>query len=142
VASGVTGASPIWNKVISFALKDASPRWPVQPPDVIGSLVCSLSGLRAPENPPGNCNPRYEYFLKGTIPEFQTDDLKRDIPIFRPTQTPATLKQIVENPGDIEYQNHAVVFDPLGIQLCLDCAGGYGEADLIRLDRHGQATKN
>ena len=141
VASGVTGASPIWNKVISQALKDTPQHWPTQPPDVIGSLVCSLSGLRAPENPPGNCNPRYEYFLKGTIPEFQTNDLKRDIPIFRPTQAPASSKQIAESPGDIEYQNHAVVFDPLGVMLCLDCSGGYGEANIIRLDRHGKATK-
>ncbi|KKU73959.1 MAG: hypothetical protein UX99_C0025G0001, partial [Candidatus Amesbacteria bacterium GW2011_GWB1_47_26] len=44
-------------------------------------------------------------------------------------------------PDQIEYQNHAVVFDPLGVQLCLDCAGGYGEADSIRLDRHGRAVK-
>ncbi|KKU79051.1 MAG: hypothetical protein UY06_C0032G0008 [Candidatus Amesbacteria bacterium GW2011_GWA2_47_70] len=99
VASGVTGASPIWNKVISFALKDASPRWPVQPPDVIGALVCSLSGLKVPDNPPGN------------------------------------------QPDQIEYQNHAVVFDPLGVQLCLDCAGGYGEADLIRLNSSGRAIR-
>ncbi len=141
IASGITGASPIWNKVISFALYDKSPHWPVQPPDVVGALVCSLSGLKAPENPDPSCSPRYEYFLKGTIPAPQTDNLRRDIPIFRPTQAPATTKQIAENPGDIEYQNHAVVFDPLGIALCLDCAGGYGEADLVRLDRHGQAVR-
>ncbi len=139
VASGVTGASPIWNKVISFALKDKSPHWPVQPPDVIGALVCSLSGLKAEDGMP-DCTPRYEYFLKGTIPPNQ-GDLHRDIPIFRPTQAPATPKQIAEQPGDIENQNHAVIFDPLGVPLCLDCAGGYGEADLIRLDRHGQAVK-
>lgn len=139
VASGVTGASPIWNKVISFALKDKSPHWPVQPPDVVGTLVCSVSGLKAEDGMP-DCSPRYEYFLKGTIPPGQ-GDLRRDIPIFRPTQAPATAKQIVENSGDIEYQNHAVIFDPLGVPLCLDCAGGYGEADLIRLDRHGKAIR-
>ncbi|KKU28654.1 MAG: Penicillin-binding protein, 1A family [Candidatus Amesbacteria bacterium GW2011_GWA2_47_11b] len=142
VASGVTGASPIWNKVISYALKDSSQHWPVQPPDVIGALVCSLSGLKAPDSPPADCGPRYEYFLRGTVPAVQTDSLRRDIPIFRPTGSPASPKQIVENPGDIEYQNHAVIFDTLGGQLCLDCSGGYGEADLVHLDRHGQAIKN
>lgn len=141
VASGVTGASPIWNKVVSFALKDKSPHWPVQPPDVVGTLICSLSGLKAPDNPDPSCSPRYEYFLKGTVPALQTDNLRRDIPVFRPTQAPASSKQITENPGDIEYQNHAVVIDSLGIQLCLDCAGGYGEADIISLDYHGQASK-
>ncbi|MEK7155237.1 MAG: transglycosylase domain-containing protein [Patescibacteria group bacterium] len=147
VASGVTGASPIWNKIISFALKDTSAHWPVQPPDVIGALVCSLSGLKAPDLPAealaqAGCGPRYEYFLKGTVPPVQIDSIRRDIAIFRPTQSPATSKQITEQAGEVEMQNHAVVFDPLGVALCLDCAGGYGEADNIRLDRHGQAVKN
>ncbi len=142
VASGVTGASPIWNKVISQALKNAPQRWPVQPPDVIGTLVCSLSGLKAPDNSNPSCSPRYEYFLKGTIPPPQTDDLRRDIAIFRPTQAPATTQQIAQSPDQIETQNHAVISDPLGTLLCLDCSGGYGEADIIRLDRHGKAIKN
>ena len=117
VASGVTGASPIWNKIMTFVLKDKSIHWPTQPPEVTGTYVCSLSGLRAPENPPANCSPRYEYFLSGTIPGYQTDELKRDI----------------------DGQNHTVVFDPLGVELCLDCPSGYGEANIINLDRNGKA---
>ncbi len=141
IASGVTGASPIWNKIITYLLTDKPQKWPVQPPDVIGSLVCSLSGYKAPDPPPPDCTPRYEYFLKGTIPPVQ-GDLRRDIPIFRPTGSPATSKQIADFPGDIEYQNHTVIFDPLGILLCVDCAGGYGEADIVRLDTSGRAIKN
>lgn len=117
VASGVTGASPIWNKIMTFVLKDKFIHWPTQPPEVTGTYVCSLSGLRAPENPPANCSPRYEYFLTGTIPGYQTDELKRDI----------------------DGQNHTVVFDPLGVSLCLDCPAGYGEANIIRLDKSGKA---
>lgn len=123
VASGVTGASPIWNKIMSSILKGKSIHWPTQPPEVIGAMVCSLSGLRAPETPPSNCSPRYEYFLTGTLPAFQTDEMKRDILV------------------GSEYQNHTVIFDALGLQLCLDCAGGYGEADIIKLDRNGRAIK-
>lgn len=141
IASGVTGASPIWNKVISHALKDKPQHWPVQPSDVVGASVCTLSGLKAPENPDANCSPRYEYFLKGTIPPLQEGDLRRNISIFRPTQAPASLKQISESPDQIETQNHAVIFDPLGAMLCLDCSGGYGEADIINLDHNGKATK-
>jgi len=146
IASGVTGASPIWNKIISHALTDQSQHWPVQPPDVVGSLVCSLSGYRAPDLPAealaqAGCSPRYEYFLRGTIPPTQ-GDLHRDIPIFRPTQAPATTKQISEQAGDVEYQNHTVIFDPTGTMICLDCAGGYGDADTIHLDSSGQAIKN
>ena len=140
VASGVTGASPIWNKVVSKALEKYPQHWPIQPPDVVGSLVCSVSGLKAVDGMQ-DCTPRYEYFLKGTVPPLQ-GDLHRDIAIFKPTQAPASTKQITEQPGDVENQNHSVIFDPTGAMLCLDCSGGYGEANLIRLDRHGKAIKN
>jgi len=141
VASGVTGASPIWNKIMTFTLKDQPQKWPVQPAEVVGTTVCSLSGYRAPDPPTPDCAPRYEYFLKGTIPDVQ-DIQHRDIPIYKPTQAPASTKQITDTPGDVENQNHAVLFDPLGTMLCLDCAGGYGEADVIKLDSHGRAIRN
>lgn len=140
VASGVTGASPIWNKVISHALEDAKPHWPVQPPDVVGASVCTLSGLRVPDPPPADCAPRYEYFIRGTIPPVE-GDLRRDIPIFKPTQAPASAKQASEQPGDVEVQNHAVLFDPTGSMICVDCAGGYGDANTIRLDGEGRAVR-
>ncbi|MEK7163573.1 MAG: hypothetical protein AAB768_00325, partial [Patescibacteria group bacterium] len=122
VASGITGASPIWNKIMSFSLKDKSPHWPTQPPDVIGGMVCALSGLKVPDPAPPDCSPRYEYFLKGTFPPVQ-GDIRRDIKI-----------------GD-ETQNHAVIFDPLGVELCLDCPGGFGEANIIHLDPSGRAVR-
>ena len=141
IASGVTGASPIWNKIMTQILKDQPQHWPVQPPDVVGSLVCSLSGYKAPDPPPPDCSPRYEYFRRGTIPPVE-GDLHRDIPIFRPTQAPATTQQISDHPGDIEMQNHMAIFDPVGTLMCLDCAGGYGDATTIRLDSSGRAIKN
>ncbi len=138
VASGVTGASPIWNKIITYALKKLPQHWPLQPAGIQGALVCSLSGLKAPDSPPPDCSPRYEYFISGTIPPVDTGS-RRDIPVFRPTQAPATAKQLAENPDQIEIQNHSVITDPLGTMLCLDCPGGYGEADIIRLDQTGRA---
>ncbi len=138
IASGVTGASPIWNKIITKALADFKQHWPSQSTDVVGTLVCSLSGLRVPENPDPTCSPRYEYFLSGTFPAYD-DGSKKNIPIFRPSQTPASLKQIAENPGDVETQYRSALIDPLNTLLCLDCPGGYGPADIIKLDRTGKA---
>jgi len=142
IASGVTGAAPIWNKVTTQALKNYKQNWPTQPAGVTGTLICSLSGLKAPENPdPGSCPTRYEYFLSGTTPPIQAENLRRDIAIFKPTQSPATPGQITQFPGDIETQNHSVIYDALGTALCLDCAGGYGDADIIRLDSTGRAAR-
>ncbi|TSC85288.1 MAG: putative penicillin-binding protein [Microgenomates group bacterium Gr01-1014_16] len=143
IASGVTGAAPIWNKIMTYALKDYKQNWPSQPAEVVGTLICSLSGLKAPENPdPGSCPTRYEYFLQGTIPSVQTDNLRRDIPVFN--SAPATPKQIKEFPDQVHTENHVVVFDALGTALCLDCAGpavAGADADLIRLDSSGRAMK-
>jgi penicillin-binding protein 1C len=140
VASGVTGASPIWNKITTYALKHLPQHWPVQPPGIQGALVCDISGLKVPDSPSGECQPRYEYFLRGTVPPPDIG-LRRDIPIFRPTQAPATAAQIAQNPDQIEIQNHSAVIDPLGTILCLDCQGGYGEPDFIRLDASGKAIR-
>ncbi len=138
IASGVTGASPIWNKITTHALADLPQHWPSQPADVVGTLVCGVSGLKAPESPPAECQPRYEYFLTGTVPAVDSGS-RRDIQMFKPTQSPATPKQIAETPDQIETQNHFVVSDPLGTLLCLDCPGGYGGPDVIRLDKSGKA---
>lgn len=140
VASGVTGASPIWNKIMTAALKDSKQRWPTQPADAVGTTVCSLSGLRVPENPDPSCSPRYEYFLAGTQPGYDTGN-RRDIPIYKPSSAPASSAQISAEPGNIEMQSHLVLFDALGTQLCIDCPGGYGGADLIRLNSSGKIEK-
>jgi membrane carboxypeptidase/penicillin-binding protein PbpC len=77
--SGVSGASPIWNKIIKAVLDkaekgayDASEDghvWPKQPDGVVGATICSDTG-GLPGSDPGNpgCPTRFEYFLKGTIP--------------------------------------------------------------------------
>jgi membrane carboxypeptidase/penicillin-binding protein len=144
VASGVTGASPIWNKITTFALQGQPQHWLTQPADVTGTLVCSLSGLKVPDLPAealaqAGCTPRYEYFLSGTFPPLDTG-LRRDIPIFKPSQAPATAAQVSQTPDQVEIQNHAAVIDPLSTILCLDCPGGFGEADNITLDSAGRAA--
>lgn len=137
IASGITGASPIWNKIMTYSLKGSKQHWPIQPSDVTGALVCSFTGLRAPENPDASCQPRYEYFLTGTVPGIDPG-IRKDIPIFKPLGIPATSKQMIENFTDIEYQNHAVISDPLGTILCLDCSSNPVPPDNIRLDRNGK----
>ncbi|OGD10416.1 hypothetical protein A2395_04870 [Candidatus Amesbacteria bacterium RIFOXYB1_FULL_47_9] len=140
VASGVTGASPIWNKIMTHTLDGNPQSWPTQPAEVVGISVCSTSGLRVPENPDAACSPRFEYVLSGTQPPYDSGN-RRDIHIYKPTQGLATAKQISEEPDQVEMQNHAVVFDALGTMLCVDCAGSFGQ-DTIRLDGTGKAIKN
>lgn len=64
IASGITGASPIWNKIMSVVLKDKSDEQPKKPDEVIAIQVDSLTGGLPYDNRPS----RSEYFIKGTEP--------------------------------------------------------------------------
>jgi len=114
VASGVTGASPIWNKIITFILKDKKQEWPVMPTGIVGKTICNLSGKLPP---PEGCPLRHEYFIKGTQPS-ETEQLRLPILIDKDTGWPV---QPGEEKPNVEYQEHQVITDQLGSILCLDC---------------------
>jgi len=66
VASGVTGASPIWNKIMKELLKN-KPNEPFEKPEnVISTQICSLTNTLTCDGCP---NPRNEYFIKGSEPK-------------------------------------------------------------------------
>jgi len=115
VASGVTGASPIWNTIMTKILEEQEERWPLKPEGIVGAHVCATSGLKpTPENP---CQTRFEYFIQGSVP-FEAENLKRGIGVDKTTGQLATNKTPPEN---IEIQEHLVVWDKLGTPFCLDC---------------------
>ena len=68
VASGVSGATPIWRQIISEYLKGKPVENFSPPDDVVSVDVDTVSGYRAHDGFPS----RKEYFLKGTEPT--TDD--------------------------------------------------------------------
>ena len=124
VASGVTGASPIWNKIFSFILARQDKEngknkqeWPIMPEGIVGASVCTLSGLL-----PGNsgCPTRYEYFLEGTVPT-ETESLNKSILINKTTQAPVEPGQNIP-PENIETQEHQALVDITGSVFCLDCS--------------------
>jgi 1A family penicillin-binding protein len=64
IASGITGASPIWNKIMSEVLKGKPDEQPYKPDDVNALQIDSLAGGL----PHGGQATRSEYFIKGTEP--------------------------------------------------------------------------
>jgi len=64
IASGVTGASPIWNRIMNFVLKGKSDESPKKPDSVIALEIDALGGGL----PAGGQPTRSEYFIKGTEP--------------------------------------------------------------------------
>lgn len=64
LTSGITGAAPIWRKIIDLLLEGQPDEpWP-KPEDVTEVKICSLNGLLPCEG----CPSRVEYFLKETEP--------------------------------------------------------------------------
>jgi len=127
VASGVTGASPIWNKIVSYALKDREESWPLKPQGIVGLSVCNISG-KLP-NPDSPCETRFEYFIQDTLPT-EIENTKTFIEIDKTTGQLATDKTPPENK---ELQEHQVIYDPLQTPFCLDCIFPT-EPTIIRVD--------
>lgn len=130
--SGVSGASPIWNKTIREVLnkaedgfynkKDEGHAWPRQPSGVVGATACSdtgnlTAGEESPENQQPGCPTRFEYFLEDTVGsriETGSKDLQID-------KTTGALAGKDTPPENIEIQNHPFLVDPLGTLVCLNC---------------------
>jgi len=116
VASGVTGARPIWQDIMKVTLKDIETPGPHKPKDGIeGASVCADTGvLPSADNP---CPTRYEYFLKDTIPT-NPGAVRKEIWINRDTRHPPVKKEEFDN---IELQEHLVTSDSFTLDYCLDC---------------------
>ena len=125
--SGVSGASPIWNKIIKNALDKAEEGvyskdeqghpWPKQPEEVVGRTVCSDSGNAVEDSNNPGCPTRFEYFLKEKIGA-GIDAGRKDVMIDKTNQGLGNDKTPPENQ---EMQNHYVLIDPLGTMYCFDC---------------------
>ena len=73
VASGVTGASPIWNKIMKSLLV-GKPNEPFEKPENVSQVqICTLTGTLTCEGCPST---RTEYFLSGTEPKTRCDPAK------------------------------------------------------------------
>jgi 1A family penicillin-binding protein len=70
VASGVTGASPIWRKIMDSLLKGRSVAGFAIPADLVSLKICTITGELAC----GSCPSRTEYFLPGTEPKRSCSD--------------------------------------------------------------------
>ncbi len=68
LASGITGAAPIWHDIVTALLKDKVNEAFKVPSGVVGASICSFTG--GPAN--DKCTNRFEYFLSGTVPTKDT----------------------------------------------------------------------
>lgn len=114
IASGTTGASPIWSKIMNFILKDKPVKKITMPATVVGMNVCNLTGDLIPD---GGCDFHYEYFKKEFVPKTKTN-LKQNVLINKDTGRIVVEGEVAPN---AEWQEHLVIKDVAGVTVCLDC---------------------
>lgn len=117
IVSGITGAAPIWNKIMTNILKDKAVKKPVMPANIVGLYVCNLTGQLVPsEN--GGCEAHFEYFKKGFEPK-KSVTLRSNVLINKDT---GKIVKEGENAPNAEWQEHSTIQDASGALMCLDCA--------------------
>jgi len=114
VVSGLSGASPIWNKIMSFILEDKTTSPPNKPDGVARINVCRSSGLLPIDGV--SCEIKSEYFLRDSIPR-ERDPGRQAIFVDKNTGD-LPLKDQTEN---LEPKEEYVVTDPLGDGYCVTC---------------------
>lgn len=116
LTSGVTGAAPIWHKIMVKVLEKQIDLWPKKPEGVVGAQVCAVSWLNHAEN---SCPTRFEYFIEGTVPK-ETENLKKNIWVEKGTGRQSIFLDS-QNPQDnLELKEKQIVSDPF-TDYCLDC---------------------
>lgn len=116
IVSGLTGAAPIWNKLMTHVLIGKEPKSPPKPVDVVTKSVCSDTGFLPQENPEGRCPTRYEYFIKGTEPK-NIGLSKTAVWIDKGTGQLAKAGQ-TEN---VESKEETIYSDSIGNKYCISC---------------------
>jgi penicillin-binding protein 1C len=117
VASGVTGASPIWNDIMRKLLKGVKDRPLVKPELVANFQVCNLTGLLAQQE--NQCESHNEYFIDKLLPLGQSAyPTKQQVWVRRSDKYPVLPGDEVV---DRDLEEHTVVSDAFTQNFCLDC---------------------
>jgi len=117
VASGVTGASPIWNNIMRKLLKNVKDKPLVKPQMITNFQVCNLTGLLAQQE--NQCESHNEYFIENILPLGQSDyPIKQQVWVRRSDKLPVLQG---DETVDRDLEEHTVVSDPFTQNFCLDC---------------------
>jgi len=115
VVSGITGASPIWNDIMTHLLAEQKTSPLTPPKNVLRLSVCKNSGLFPAEGV--TCETKSEYFIRNQFPK-RRDPGKTSVFVDKTTQNiPKDPKQ-TEN---LEPQEKYIITDDTGDKYCIDC---------------------
>ncbi len=115
LASGITGAAPIWHSIFSAILNGKKNEEFVKPEGVIQMEIDAVSGMKPG---PYSEKKRQEYFAKWQAPQ-REDDMHKVVRICKPTGLLAT--PACEAAGEVEERVYTVLYDPWIKRMCDPC---------------------
>lgn len=130
LVSGVTGAAPIWNDIMSYVLKGKEAVWPDKPGDVLSAPVC-VHGM--PPRSGENCQTSGpELYWRFSQPSRSTVVTKETW--IRPeTGLPPKPGESVDG---LVLETKSLYQDPLTDQYCADCNRPVNDQGKIQYEQH------
>lgn len=120
LTSGITGAAPIWNGIMTEVLDKQPNLMPRKPDGVVGRQVCSGTGGMMTRSDEGaeSCASRFEYFAKGTegAQSKALAVVREMIPVNRDTGKQTTI----DDPA--HEMREMTLYKDQFTSYCLDCA--------------------
>ncbi|MFZ1721633.1 MAG: penicillin-binding transpeptidase domain-containing protein, partial [Microgenomates group bacterium] len=115
VVSGVTGAAPIFNDIMSYILGESESVWQEKPPDVVSATVCE-TGFPAQEGK-GCLMQSNDMYWKSSEPSV-AEFIRKETWIDPKTGVPPAYGEQIEG---LVLEEHTIVSDPVSELYCLDC---------------------
>lgn len=137
LVSGVTGAAPIWNDLMSYILQNKETVWPEKPSQVRGGPVCAHGLPPAHENltteEQKSCQTLHEalYWQAGEPSASQL--IKKEVWIKPETGLPPEYGEEAEG---LLLENHTLYQDPVTDLYCADCVRPVDEEGQIQYEKH------
>jgi 1A family penicillin-binding protein len=131
VASGVTGAAPIFNDIMSYVLRDQEPIWQEKPESVIKGPVCS-SGFPPQLNEESCGVIGEEYYWKESQPSVSTK-VEKEVWIKPETGLPPEYGEQAEG---LILERHTLYQDPVTKLYCGDCNRPVDEKGKVVYEKH------
>lgn len=130
LVSGVTGAAPIWNDIMSYVLRGRESVWQEKPEDVASAPVC-LTGMPAGNNSP--CSIRgTELFWEKSQPSV-AQMTEREFWIDPTTGLPPPYGAEIEG---LVLETHTFYQDPVTEFYCADCNRPVNENGSVQYERY------
>jgi 1A family penicillin-binding protein len=131
IASGVTGAAPIWHDLMSYILAGREPLWQTKPADVIEGTVCP-TGLPKALSERDCAETNEEYYWTEGKPS-RSSLVSKEIWIKPETGLPPAFGEQVEG---LVLETHMLYQDPVTSIYCGDCHRAVDEQGKIVYEKH------